>query len=662
MKNARRLLKPGGRLIMVEVTDNDPLRLGLIFAGLPGLWLGEEENRKLSPCVSADEWEIVMKTTGFSGIEAMTPHNRSYPLPLSVIVFRALDDTASQLYAPGITNGASLALNYLTIIGGGSPKSDALARAVEDTVRTHYSTIVRLKSLEEVSHQSLPLLGSILSLVDIEETPLFKDVTSGKLAALRELFKQSKVVLWVSHGPDADTPYRNMYRGLERSIKIEMTHLQSQILDVDSDKDLTPETISERLIKLEAQVALAEAGSLKNFVDYIEPELLIRDSIVHVPRIKRSTQRNRRYNAGRRQILQQVQIDQRRVVITQSGLKNTVSFEHQRKTSLAQPPSTTVELLHSFVRPVQFGPTTALYFSLGRVENTGSIVLALSEDLASTVSTSPQFIIPLAKDTTPQTLFEAYTKLVAVRVLYNAAAGDTVVALDPDRILAAAMTQIANSRWVNIAFITSTRSGEVLSKPWQYLHPLSSPAIAKKALPSAVKLFVHFGRQTSLSSVLQESLPSDALVVHEPWLQVDSATAAKLDPQDSLQVSNILQAVAALPQSNLGLSASHSPAVTTLTDLTSNIVSPDGPAMLAWPNATDSISTTVKPAGNITTFAKDRTYWLVGLTGGLGLSLCEWMAKHGAGHIVLSSRNPKLDPDWLQSMADLGCNIRAFSK
>lgn len=40
LKNARRLLRPGGYLILLEIVDNGPLRVGFIMGGLPGWWIG----------------------------------------------------------------------------------------------------------------------------------------------------------------------------------------------------------------------------------------------------------------------------------------------------------------------------------------------------------------------------------------------------------------------------------------------------------------------------------------------------------------------------------------------------------------------------------------------------------------------------------------------
>ena len=83
-------------------------------------------------------------------------------------------------------------------------------------------------------------------------------------------------------------------------------------------------------------------------------------------------------------------------------------------------------------------------------------------------------------------------------------------------------------------------------------------------------------------------------------------------------------------------------------------------SLIAWGES--KLAVQVRPATKQVKFSKDKTYWLVGLTGGLGLSLCQWMARQGARYIALSSRNPKVDDQWLKRMAAAGCTVRVFSK
>jgi acyl transferase domain-containing protein len=69
----------------------------------------------------------------------------------------------------------------------------------------------------------------------------------------------------------------------------------------------------------------------------------------------------------------------------------------------------------------------------------------------------------------------------------------------------------------------------------------------------------------------------------------------------------------------------------------------------------------VQPIDQEQLFQCDKTYWLAGLTGDLGLSLCEWMIKKGARHIALSSRHPTVDPAWLAHFCSSGATVEIFT-
>lgn len=74
------------------------------------------------------------------------------------------------------------------------------------------------------------------------------------------------------------------------------------------------------------------------------------------------------------------------------------------------------------------------------------------------------------------------------------------------------------------------------------------------------------------------------------------------------------------------------------------------------------IQVQVPPFDSRPLFAKDKTYWPVGLTQVLGLSLCEWMMRHGARYIVITIRNPGVDKGWLVKMDSLETTIGCFAK
>lgn len=67
LQRARKLLKPGGKLILMELTEPDSVRSGFIFGLLPGWWLGSESFRQQNPCISVDRWNETLRRNEFSG-------------------------------------------------------------------------------------------------------------------------------------------------------------------------------------------------------------------------------------------------------------------------------------------------------------------------------------------------------------------------------------------------------------------------------------------------------------------------------------------------------------------------------------------------------------------------------------------------------------------
>ena len=66
--NVRSLLRPGGFLILNEVTG-DLFRMKLIMSGLPGWWAGGSDGS--TPTISMDRWDSMLREGGFSGVESL---------------------------------------------------------------------------------------------------------------------------------------------------------------------------------------------------------------------------------------------------------------------------------------------------------------------------------------------------------------------------------------------------------------------------------------------------------------------------------------------------------------------------------------------------------------------------------------------------------------
>ena len=51
------------------------------------------------------------------------------------------------------------------------------------------------------------------------------------------------------------------------------------------------------------------------------------------------------------------------------------------------------------------------------------------------------------------------------------------------------------------------------------------------------------------------------------------------------------------------------------------------------------------------------TYWIVGMSGALGISLADWMISKGARYLVMSSRKPDISPEWIAAHELKGAHV-----
>ncbi|MDG1589137.1 methyltransferase domain-containing protein, partial [Bacillus cereus] len=88
LANVRKLLRPGGYLVILEINTNDSLSLGTILGGLPE---GPSPSRRSA--LSLSRWDALLRRHGFSGIDTHTPFfNPSKPQWFTVFVSQAVDD------------------------------------------------------------------------------------------------------------------------------------------------------------------------------------------------------------------------------------------------------------------------------------------------------------------------------------------------------------------------------------------------------------------------------------------------------------------------------------------------------------------------------------------------------------------------------------------
>lgn len=105
LQDIHSLLKPGGYLVLLELTGQEASRIGFMMGGLPGWWHGPGGgSESWAPTLTTAQWHTLLQKTGFSGIDtiAMSEHN-GLAFPFSVSVTQAVDDRVAFLRQPLFT-------------------------------------------------------------------------------------------------------------------------------------------------------------------------------------------------------------------------------------------------------------------------------------------------------------------------------------------------------------------------------------------------------------------------------------------------------------------------------------------------------------------------------------------------------------------------------
>ncbi|CAG8923339.1 unnamed protein product [Penicillium salamii] len=655
LTNVRKLLKPGGYLILLEITDPEAMRFGLMLGGLPGWWLGVEEGRTLSPCISANKWETLMKQVGFSKFEALAPCSSTSPVPFSVMVTQAVDHRINFLRDPVASVHQPLAVDALTIIGGKTSLTSQLIDDITVAVRPHYSKIYTASSLGDLVLTELPVMGTIVSLIELDE-PVFNQMSAEDLKSFQELFKQSKNVLWVGHGAQGSNPHANMFTGVQRTLTIEMTHLHIHFLNLHSLADADGNIIATKLLHLEAAEIWDQSGQLDGILWSNEAELLLENGQLKVPRFRLNTIRNNRYNSSKRLITKEVSRAGSTVTIQPTKTGYLVE-EQDLRTSPSLSNHVEVQVTHSLLRAARLTETSSLFLVAGKKAQTNEHVVALSSSMGSRVYV-PQNLVVQCGETEEhglRSLLTLYLHILALSIFQKTKAGDTLAVLDPDFSLAPLLTKYATETGVQLVLLT-TKEGHC-SWPWIRIHPNSTRRELLSRLPRNIVRLVNMSGSDEVLSLLESCFKPNCQFESEITLTADLPLSDYMSDMShittQLQKSWRRTEYDLLPVDLLKFASLR------LDDLIRAREPFTAQSLVTWGQS--SLAVQVQPATKHVKFSKDKTYWLVGLTGGLGLSLCQWMSRQGARYIAISSRNPKIDDQWLGRMAADGCTVRVFS-
>ncbi|GAB1314574.1 hypothetical protein MFIFM68171_04784 [Madurella fahalii] len=669
LENTRQLLRPGGYLVLLERTDNDPIRFTTMMGGLPAWWLGVHDGRKYAPTATPQIWHSALRKTGFGGIDAITPRTdgSGSPWPFSVMAAQAIDDQVLFLRRPLSSHSPPIFIDSLVILGTGSIDSWRIAEDVSDSLSRFCGNVTILSGLPtEAEALALSPMSTFLNLVDLE-SPIFKSMIDGKMDGLKRLFELARHVLWVTRGAvRGEEPYHAASLAFCRSLSNEATHICINTLDITSVDGATSNIIAEQLLR---QCALEEWDQ-PQIMWSKEPETFLHHGKLLVPRLVPNLDQNARLNSTRREITKTVPVSTSNFsLVSNSATSPTRLVEDvpvPAKTKDYREAPVTVR--YSSLMALCAAPDAFLFLAIGEFDSLRRRVVLLSTN--NSRSTVPLASLPLAAaedfraDIDDNHLIVAITsELLAASLVQTLAQGSSILVncSARDRSFTAALSRRATEKSVRVTFLcedaqdvdpswiklSARTPGHAVAKRLAALQPthfldlaaMNGVGLKVANLLSPYCKHIDLSELSRRQALLPQSVGREALLGR---LQ-DAVTGART----SMSAPSML-----LEESSkdiiLDLDQIHDRSTAHATSI------------VRWP-VDGQVRVEVRPLDNRSLFSKDKTYILFGLSGQIGQSLCEWMVSNGAGCVCLTSRRPRVDQSWLESFRGTGAMVKVLA-
>jgi hypothetical protein len=675
LSHIRRLLKPGGFLVVAEGRDawDGFAKAGFIWGTLPGWWLRDDARHTLSPHLSPKEWNGILRSTGFSGVDTSLPTEFQQVLSMFCFVSQAVNSDVKLLRQPLIASSPRKPpIEKLVLVGGQTTRTSSLVEGLRSIFTTNdlASEVYHFRTLLDVDYDVVDGHSTVISLTEVDK-PVFKDMGPEAFMSLKAMFTTGKTLLWVTSGRLEDEPFSNMTVGFGNVAANETPDLCLQQLDIANPAGTKPEVIAEILLRFYRTV-----GKASTFLWTVEPQIVLdKEGQELLPRLRPIPELNDRYNSARRPVLREVKLEKLAGSVTLQREPGSDYFtirevpRHNAQAFQFQKAEPRIEFhtMYSTLSAVQT-PLGYKFLALGVEPETRAKYLALVPSLISVARLPVKSVVPCPHlDILDGQLMSTLSAhLVALHVLGPLFGGQTFWAHSPSGIIARALATQAAAKGVRVVFTTDSAGPEV-PESWirlpRYITQSDVEDILSHINPSCFAAFSNERfENTECQTTLMEYLRSRCKIL------ITAATIYSLTGSDNGPVSisvlgNTLNQALEYTRRDLLIETIYPPGgarVTfPLTDVVRGAVRSEELLSLAVVNwtAPEPLPVHVSRLDSMHVFNENSSYWIVGMSRALGLSLADWMIRKGARTLVLTSRKPYIDPKWIASHRKNGANV-----
>lgn len=636
LRELRVLLRPGGFLVIGVLPIDDALT----------------PNQQ-------ERWNTILKSCGFSEIDALTRRGDN---GISILVSQAVDDQIGRLRLPiSLCDTPAIAEDAL-LVGGTQALIDELQAILAPHTRSRLHHIASLSSVDSARLASTPI---IISLTELDK-PLFKNISATEFDNLKALLSLEKTVLWVTRNRRQGNPWANLTTAFLRTARRELPELRIQALDFEGHGEIDATVVAECLLALllSPQAAIPTPGSGPLLT--VEPEIIIDDSGRRlIPRFESMPEADHRYNSARRNVFVDKNPQQTAVALGIDA-KSHASFSIVPPRLVSEYRGETIELLssHSTIRAVHT-PVGPRFLSLGVELGSQCTRVWLAESLTSMqhlpIDSATGLPLELRALKPEKLLSLLASELWSTAILDRMQPRQHLLLHNPPAAIASTILRNAAKNGIRVS-ITCVDKKIARLKSWTHIEAHMPLRDLKKSLsPESISSCIIFGDEESHKNLFLSCIPHHCYVCI-----VNSAATSGHQSLSNTTSGGVLESILsqAIERVSLRLdSVVVQDEEACAFDVVENIQklrSADCLAIMQWPQGAVSARTSrFDNAGN-RLFPSTKSYWLLGLTSGLGLGICDWMIATGARSIILSSRSGQVETSWLQKHLRNGVTIRVI--
>ncbi|KAH7304047.1 putative polyketide synthase [Stachybotrys elegans] len=277
LTSIRKSLKPGGKLIAQEFFSDNGWIIGYIFGLFPGWWQGTPHGRPLSPNITVEAWDRLLRGCGFSGIDLNFVYGEDTCYHHGWLVTTAVEQAAPIVPQPQMSR-----VVIVTNTGESCQQQQLLANALLQKIQSSFAIRIAVQTLDEGYRGKQPIVDSLVVLLTNYGQLLLERLREEDLRMIKSLVGGSRHLLWVSSGePDQDRPDGGMLEGLTRTLRSEDTDLH--LVTLSLDKAQCPHSHITHIIQVmcEMMSTLAQQPYEEAYVEI--------DSVLHTRRLLASS-------------------------------------------------------------------------------------------------------------------------------------------------------------------------------------------------------------------------------------------------------------------------------------------------------------------------------------------------------------------------------------